>query len=371
MTIRTIEQDNRYTVQTSSGPVHTGSYYVKYQNGGNGLQTEEHGYSMTSTYQAWPVLHGWDSYGSWYFSLFGSMIPNSPLWTANDELKLLAKLKERVRMHSWNAAVDLAEARKSLKTIRQAASTTMVAMRALRRADFSTIGRLFLTKKGVPLRNGRTTGSSRLDDAYLQITYGLRPILQSAYEATRLLARNLTVRRTTVRAGARGVGGLFSAASPPEYLNSTWDQKSVLGTQLKVILDSDWNNTGESLLRELGFTDPASVVWELTPWSFVYDWFIPIGQFLELRNFFGGVQGATYVRSVFDVRGVRVIPNSGGPWHWSGGVSVSRLVNMTRTISPGIDVPLPSLKSLKSVIGNDFVHCQNAIALLTSSKVRF
>jgi len=36
------------------------------------------------------------------------------------------------------------------------------------------------------------------------------------------------------------------------------------------------------LVEELGFTNPANVIWELVPFSFVYDWFLPIGNYLKL-----------------------------------------------------------------------------------------
>jgi hypothetical protein len=34
--------------------------------------------------------------------------------------------------------------------------------------------------------------------------------------------------------------------------------------------------------RQMGLGNPASILWERIPWSFVLDWFIPIGTYLEL-----------------------------------------------------------------------------------------
>jgi hypothetical protein len=36
--------------------------------------------------------------------------------------------------------------------------------------------------------------------------------------------------------------------------------------------------------RQLGLLDPLSVVWENIPYSFVVDWFIPIGDYLSMLN---------------------------------------------------------------------------------------
>lgn len=40
-------------------------------------------------------------------------------------------------------------------------------------------------------------------------------------------------------------------------------------------------NTRSRVLTTLGLTNPALVVWELVPFSFCVDWFIPIGNFIE------------------------------------------------------------------------------------------
>jgi len=36
-----------------------------------------------------------------------------------------------------------------------------------------------------------------------------------------------------------------------------------------------------SNLSQMGLLNPAEVAWELTPWSFVVDWFVPVGNVLE------------------------------------------------------------------------------------------
>lgn len=41
--------------------------------------------------------------------------------------------------------------------------------------------------------------------------------------------------------------------------------------------------------RRLGLQDPLGVAWELTPWSFVVDWFVPISTYLDTLNTFSGL----------------------------------------------------------------------------------
>lgn len=41
------------------------------------------------------------------------------------------------------------------------------------------------------------------------------------------------------------------------------------------------SNPQLSQLQQLGLTNPALVAWELVPFSFVFDWFISVGQYLQ------------------------------------------------------------------------------------------
>jgi hypothetical protein len=37
-----------------------------------------------------------------------------------------------------------------------------------------------------------------------------------------------------------------------------------------------------SAARQMGLANPTTIIWERIPWSFVVDWFIPIGTYLDL-----------------------------------------------------------------------------------------
>jgi hypothetical protein len=50
------------------------------------------------------------------------------------------------------------------------------------------------------------------------------------------------------------------------------------------------NDPGINFLNQLGITNPALLAWELVPYSFVVDWFLPIGDWLKWH---GGLHGCT------------------------------------------------------------------------------
>jgi len=53
-------------------------------------------------------------------------------------------------------------------------------------------------------------------------------------------------------------------------------------------------------LRSLGLINPALVAWNVLPWSFVFDWFIPVGTFLEAVSATAGLTFVTgsYTRHI-------------------------------------------------------------------------
>lgn len=50
------------------------------------------------------------------------------------------------------------------------------------------------------------------------------------------------------------------------------------------------DNPNLALANQLGFVNPATVAWELVPFSFLVDWFVPVGRFLSTWTDFAGYQ---------------------------------------------------------------------------------
>jgi len=43
-------------------------------------------------------------------------------------------------------------------------------------------------------------------------------------------------------------------------------------------------------MSQTGFLNPINLVWEILPFSFVVDWFLPIGPYLEAASAFNGLE---------------------------------------------------------------------------------
>lgn len=115
----------------------------------------------------------------------------------------------------------------------------------------------------------------------------------------------------------------------------------------------------------LGLKDPLSIAWELVPYSFVADWFIPIGAWLQARGLQQAVKG-TFVSSLtekFEQRGASSAAANfeligASAWRYSTGV-------FTRTVEPQLKIPYPEFKPLGKILS--WQHCENAIALLINA----
>lgn len=72
--------------------------------------------------------------------------------------------------------------------------------------------------------------------------------------------------------------------------------------------------------KSTGISNPALLAWELLPYSFVVDWFIPVGNYLQNINASAGlrfVKGFRTTRSTF--QGSASSTTDGSRWWLSGG----------------------------------------------------
>jgi len=117
----------------------------------------------------------------------------------------------------------------------------------------------------------------------------------------------------------------------------------------------------------IGLTDPLTAIWELTPYSFVVDWFIPIGDYLQNVAFAANIKINRVIRSrknYIDCRGINPVAEN---YIITKGSSLYRYkyVVLSRTISNTLDVPLPRPKPLAEV--PSFKRAANAVALLLTA----
>jgi len=280
-------------------------------------------------------------------------------WTANDELDLISKLRSSIQGSGFNLAVFLGEGKESLKTIANAATRISNSLRHLRKGRFKAAGRAL----GVD-RPGRDISPKEVTEKWfasnwLQYIYGWRPLLQDIKGAAEHLAalqnRPCTL---TFKAGKRKKGG------PPD--NNPSFRVSGDGMRAATIV-ARLTHINEAAL--IGLTDPMSLAWEKLPYSFIADWILPVGDYLDASALSKSLTG-TYTLSRIEKYKVSGIVSKyrfndilvpGNPYREWGTVS--------REILSELNVPLPEFKGREQIAS--WTHATSSIALLIQAIPRF
>lgn len=282
--------------------------------------------------------------------------PTGSGWSSNDDLALLGRLREAVAGSSFNAGVFLGEMTESLDMIRDSALKIGASIRAARKGNFKKAFQL-VTGSVPPRRDVRSRSHTKdvVANNWLELQYGWLPLMSDAADAAAFLATALNGPLTFKARASYKRSSPLTNMGPVLY----GGQKCYARGQYIAYLR-------EKNYPELsGLVSPSSIVWELVPYSFVIDWFAPIGAYLDARSLIGSLTGTfvNYTKYVLEVSGASIKP---GYWTYAGGdlssVQLSR-VQFSRAVSTSLSVPTPELKSLKSVAS--WRHCANALALLS------
>lgn len=309
---------------------------------------------------------------AWDLAAASSNLPHPPEFSANDDIKLILKLKELTRGSDFNMSVFLGEGHQVLRMIGDTA--TKLANSALALKKGNVLGAIEHMSRSEPHRrrmvnrlpkwmtspNARREVQSRFSSAWLATMYGWLPLLSDMRSGAELLAHKLNVpARTRYMVRSR-----LKAEINPAYQALGWaDGHSVRSKQIVAYVQET-----ESIPKLLGVLDPELVLWELTPFSFVADWVSPIGSWLEARAYASGLTGTFVTTEVMRRAGFGLVGKaydsglvSGVSTVYSGGV-VYQDVHMSREVSTSLQVPMPVVKPLSKVAS--WQHCLNGIALV-------
>lgn len=289
----------------------------------------------------------------------GSAAPE-PVWSNSDELKLLGKLADSIRGHDFNAGVFAGTGAQTARSIGSAAFQVAQGLRSLKRGDgLSDILGALRSDRGGRIPPQRTVGDLRknLSQRWLEASYGWSPLLSDAYAAGEALAHHVVGQRKMQFTVKSGLSSTLDEQDAISTTKSSCRKSVVLHYEATAVneLPSQWDN--------LGLTNPGSILWELTPWSFVVDWFLPVGQFIELQTIIPRLTGSwwrTERVKLFHTRSPR------GTSYIPVTPLILRSTRITRTVGEGgIRVPPPSFKS---PLSKDWRRMANAIALLGSMR---
>jgi len=306
------------------------------------------------------VVNGtWQIWGQPYIPTF---LPNSAAWSDNDTIRLINKLAEKINDSDFNPAVMLGTMNQTLDLIADRTKKIAKSIAYLRK------GNLAKSLEAVTGHRRQSSKGKTAGQLMLEIQYGWRPLINDVYEGATWLAAKL--QKPMVHRVSRRLQRVVPLATD----NGTAAGRLFSKAELKVSKQIIGYLTEGKADTSLNLYSPATLAWELLPWSFVIDWFIPIGEYLDSRGAASQLNG-TFVQTEFrDVicSGWRPSPNGNvysifkSFLDLTGGNPYIREFTMTRSISTSLDVPKPSFKGLSKAAS--WEHCANAVALLLSSK---
>lgn len=303
-------------------------YYSKSWNGADGKYTDaaktilkENAYAMSS--------HKRTSTSGAMGIRYPFMTQLSPPWGNNKIVELQSQLVQNAKTHKFNMGVAAAEAGQTASMAVNTLGRLGRAIVSLKHGDVSSCLRHLGSTKAMPTTRTRKLSAKDIADNWLELQYGWKPLLSDMHEAASAFADKADKQRSqTVRAT------VVSTKSSSDFMANNY-MTNAEATRLmayKVTMVEEM-----PMSRSLGLENPAGIAWELIPYSFVVDWFIPIGSYLENLSQIPQLNGicVTTAKTEYKCTTDSLGPYSGCHTDYSG-------IVLSRTVAPGISVVRPA-----------------------------
>jgi len=334
-------------------------WIVDYRSGGDGRYEYVNGYRRLkfNNYQAVHhtlTYYTYPGYENIYLS-YADVLRYCPQVTnPNLYLETVSKLADLVNEGSVNLGCDIATGRQTVDMVVDTCGKLGRSAMALRKGNFALAAR----QLGVSPRGSHKSSLQGLthEDAsalWLELQYGWKPLLSDVYDLHKRFVENTAAPRKQCFQASKSFRK-FQQYGQGSYLHAVIQTDSESYKIVAVF------NESVSVPRSLGLVDPASILWEICPWSFVADWFLPIGSYLQLVNQVPSWNASyqIYHKKFYDAHVAR--------GYLEGSPSRSRYIekSFSRSQSTSLDIPLPRFKNLPQ-FGLSLGHFENAVALLS------
>lgn len=257
-----------------------------------------------------------------------------------------------------NLAVAFAERNKTAQLVTKNSLQIVKAMRELRKGNFKKAGR------ALGIRPGQPRGKS-VTERWLELQYGWKPLLSDVYGSVDALARRRGEDWIVTAKAAKSERVLaFRKNGAHSDPNFGYGQATGLRGCF-VRIDAIPTNDLLQVMSSFGITNPALLAWELTPYSFVVDWMLPVGDFLDSLDAMLGYGPAwTSISTLEKVSWIHELGYSASPdgliTYDRSGKGSKQVVNLTRQAYDS--VPLAQAPRFRN--GATLGRMANALSLL-------
>jgi hypothetical protein len=292
-----------------------------------------------------------------------------------DENLTINKLAGRINARS-NLAESLIQSSLLGKTVGQNLNRVVGFLQIIHGKPSEGLAKILGPSKGAKfgkglssLKKGGSSGAKLLADLWLEYRYAWLPLIGDVDSSLKAYSRYLekhpkissvtATSRKKVESYAEVVFFNFDVGNAKRKYYTTSTTVFKIGIEYKI------DALATNILSGLGLTSPAALAWELTPFSFVVDWFLPIGPALTAFSAFEGLGFLKGYKTYFTRRETRLIIDASGKaldyFCVFKGDSKGTRILVNRTVLTNFpSTKLPRLKSPLSLI-----HAANAAALVT------
>lgn len=305
-----------------------------------------------------------DSLGPVYVQgAFSNSLEDSVLFdTTGLQEEAYVKALQKLKGKTIDLGVAFAERNATARLVGGTAHQIARAVRQLRRGEV----RNAMRSLGIDSHK-REPRFSNWTKNWLALQYGVKPLLSDVFGACDALSKHP---KESWRISAKGMvtktlDNIYTVY--PGGSNPTGYKSIVRGSKGAFCrLDAIPQNELLSSLSSVGVTNPFLVAWELVPYSFVVDWFLPIGSWLNSIDATLGYSNVTKCVSTRCIADWSVTGLSGridGDWKVINDyVASRRAVYVDRFVSAVDAPPLPRFKNPWS-----FGHMANGLSLLAQA----
>lgn len=150
---------------------------------------------------------------------------------------------------------------------------------------------------------------------WLEYQYGWRPLVQDIYNTAQQLMDSSTKRNLKIVGRASQQRGDLTRYANTWYTGCTESVGYALRSRVMVVAEFGMSPSRIQALSGFTSLNPASITWELLPYSFVVDWFYDIGGYI--RNLESNLLFMSDLKRAYMVEGYRLLftgsVDGGGP----------------------------------------------------------
>lgn len=224
-------------------------------------------------------------YDSKFFESADVLMKGMPTNTRN---RLDTEVMQKVGARKTSYGEALAESRQTVNHLSKTVKQLVGAALAARKGNWPGVAK----QLKVPFKPGKADKAAA--ERWLEYQYGWLPMMSDIFDTHKLLKEGF--RKPQIMHSVRVLrdNNYFHEKTGPYGFRTFEEEASYRCKVFYKVNESTLSN-----LNQMGLINPLEVAWAVVPYSFVVDWFLPVGNFLEALT---APMGVTFVDGFYGTR---------------------------------------------------------------------